>query len=595
MKTEDSRMSKIVAYSIFILLFFISISCQNITNAHEISNSPTEITFWIQPNEPIAEIEPTKDEINYFTREYNLKFEITDPSGEWPSYIGNGSRIVIVDLNIVDWASVISQTAILNEIDIFEEVHPDIEIKLKIIDWSSAHDELLKASKGRCSPPDALQMPSTWTAEFADKNVLEGEKLTDNVEEDIDRGLQQYYDCALSSCRIDGSDTLYAIPWFLDARAIYYWKDIFNETNLTEKDIKSWNTFKNACKQLDRQFKGNISAFGIPGGGEGKEWLLVHNIIPWVYGNGGVIIVHKPLGERELGLSRERARKGLISYIDLSLKGYTGPNDFNSTKSEIDNGFLNKKYAMIYSGPWLLKPLKDLSREEKINIDNVGTALPPAGKAGTYTFVGGSNLAIWRGGNFYDAWEFIKFLSADKDSQKRYANATMRIPASREAFEEFITVDPLLKPFRYALVAGYGRSFPSIKEWGEIEGIIVDDLNLIWKIVGNDSFIPDRRRAMVETELEETDEKCYWILNPGWKWWILKHLPQCLKEVISKYSNIIYAISLVILGAFLNFILLKAFNWFKRNIPKAIDWFKRNIPKAIAWLCKRRHKRDPNG
>ena len=263
MNTEDIRMRKIVAYSIFIL-FLITISCQNITNAQEISNSPTEITFWIQPNEPIAEIEPTKDEINYFTREYNLKFEITDPSREWPSYIGNGSRIVIVDLNIVEWASVISQTAILKEIDIFEKVHPDIEIKLKIIDWSSAHDELLKAYDKKCSPPDALQMPSTWTAEFANKNVLEGEKLTDNVEEDIDMGLQQYYDCSLSSCRIDGSDTLYAIPWFLDVRAIYYWKDIFNETNLTEKDIKSWNAFEHACKQLDRQFKGNISAFGIP-------------------------------------------------------------------------------------------------------------------------------------------------------------------------------------------------------------------------------------------------------------------------------------------------------------------------------------------
>ncbi len=204
---------------------------------------------------------------------------------------------------------------------------------------------------------------------------------------------------------------------------------------------------------------------------------------------------------------------------------------------------------MIYSGPWLLKPLKNLDREEKINIDNVGSALPPAGKAGTYTFVGGSNLAIWHYqdgcGNFYDAWEFIKFLSTDKDSQKRYANATMMIPASREALEEFITVDPLLKPFRNALVAGYGRSFPSIKEWGEIEGIMVDDLNLIWKIVGNGSFIPDRRRAMVETELEETDETCYWILNHGWKWRIWKHLPQRWKEVIlfgSNYLNQMLAI-----------------------------------------------------
>jgi multiple sugar transport system substrate-binding protein len=518
MKTEDIRMSKLVAYSIFILLFFISISCQ--TSAQEITNSPTEITFWMMPNEPIAEIEPTIDEINDFAREYNLKFEITDPSCEWPSYIGNGSHIVIVDLNIVDWASVISQTAMLKEIDIFEKVHPDIKIKLKIIEWSSAHDELLKASNKECSPPDALQMPSTWTAEFAefkDKYVLK--ILTNDVEEDVDMGLQQYYECSLSSCRIDGSDTLYAIPWFLDARVIYYWKDIFYETNLTEKDIKNWNTFENACEKVNNRFRGSIYAFGIPGGkeGKGKEWILVHNIIPWIYGSGREIIVHKPSGERELGLSGERARNGLISYIELSLNGYTGPKDFNSTKSEIEKGFLNKDYAMIYSGPWLLKPLKDLSREEKINIDTVGTALPPAGRVGTYTFVGGSNLAIWHyqdgDGNFYDAWEFVKFLSSDKESQKRYANATMMIPASREALEEFIKGDPLLKPFQNALIAGYGRSFPSIKEWGKIEGILADDLNSIWKIVGNETIPPARRKSMVETKLEEIDDKCYPILN----------------------------------------------------------------------------------
>jgi len=74
--------------------------------------------------------------------------------------------------------------------------------------------------------------------------------LTDKVKEDVDMGLQQYYDCSLSSCKIEGYETLYAIPWFLDARVMYYWKDIFNEADLTEKDIKNWNALENACKAL---------------------------------------------------------------------------------------------------------------------------------------------------------------------------------------------------------------------------------------------------------------------------------------------------------------------------------------------------------
>lgn len=113
------------------------------------------------PNGPIKEIAPTKEEINEFAEKYDLKFEITDPSGEFPPHLGNGSHIVRVDLNIVDWASVISQTSILKEIDIFEKAHPDIKIKLKIIGWRSAHEEILKAaSKKKYPHPDALQMPS---------------------------------------------------------------------------------------------------------------------------------------------------------------------------------------------------------------------------------------------------------------------------------------------------------------------------------------------------------------------------------------------------------------------------------------------------
>lgn len=565
MKPEDICVRKLSVYLAFVLLLIsISVSCWHITGAHRIHNYPKEVTFWMMPNGPIKEITPTKEEINEFAEKYDLKFEITDPSGEFPPHLGNGSHIVIVDLNIVDWASVISQTSILKEIDIFEKAHPDIKIKLKIIGWRSAHEEILKAASKKNYPhPDALQMPSTWTAEFADKNILM--PLTDKVKEDVDMGLQQYYDCSLSSCKIEGYETLYAIPWFLDARVMYYWKDIFNEADLTEKDIKNWNALENACKALNKQFNGNITAFGIPGGkeGKGKEWVLGHNIIPWIYGSGGKMINYKPSGERELCLSKEKVRDGMTFYIDLSLNGYTGSEDFNSTATEIDNGFVNRRYAMVYSGPWLLKLLKDLNvdKEGKIKSANVGTALPPAGKAGTYTFIGGSNLAIWRkSGNSDEAWEFIKFLSTDKESQTRYANATAMIPASREALDDWAKMDPLLNPFRDALIAGYGRSFPSIPEWGRIENILVDDLNLMWKIVGNQTLPPDKRKSMAIKKLEEIDKKCYTILNG---------LPP---SIVSKILFFIKFLGIIlweaIVGAIVGYALTRLIDFFKEKESK---------------------------
>jgi len=442
------------------------------------------------PNEPVFIKEPTLEEIKEFAKKHNLTFEVKDSSNKFPKKIGDGEHIVLVDLDVVEWYMVMGQVQILKLIEEFEKIHPDIKIKLKIISWSSAYKEFLKAAEGKNTPPDVLQMPSTWTAKFADMNKLE--VLTQYDKEII--GFNNFYENSLLSSRINGE--YYAVPWILDIRVLYYWKDILNKAGVKEEDLRNWESYEKASNKIRNK---GYNALAIPGGKEGeKEWVLVQNLVPWVYGNGGKII-NLEARKLEIAHPEDDAYKGLWFYINLA--EYTNSSlDSNLSFQEIQNKFLNKEYAMLYSGPWLVNIALEAEEEGKINLTDIGATFPPAGNVGVFTFVGGSNLAIWDHGGPWEgrdsALDLIKFLSSNKAAQLRYAEATYSIPALVSALDDYTQSLEILKVFQKVMLAGIGISFHGIPEWAEYENILVDHLNSIWKYVGD-------KKLSVETHLQK--------------------------------------------------------------------------------------------
>jgi multiple sugar transport system substrate-binding protein len=90
--------------------------------------------------------------------------------------------------------------------------------------------------------------------------------------------------------------------------------------------------------------------------------------------------------------------------------------------------------------------------------------MPEGPQSQAYTFVGGSNLMMFKSSKNKDAaWELIKFLSQDQ-VQTDYANLMGMFPARKEAQSKVGEQDDNHKQFFAAIQQG--RTYAPIPQWG---------------------------------------------------------------------------------------------------------------------------------
>ena len=74
------------------------------------------------------------------------------------------------------------------------------------------------------------------------------------------------------------------MPWFTEARSIYYRKDVLEKAGVDPATaFKDLDSFK-ATLQAIKDKVPDIEPFGAPGK---KAYDLVHNVMPFVWDNGG--------------------------------------------------------------------------------------------------------------------------------------------------------------------------------------------------------------------------------------------------------------------------------------------------------------------
>jgi multiple sugar transport system substrate-binding protein len=99
--------------------------------------------------------------------------------------------------------------------------------------------------------------------------------------------------------------------------------------------------------------------------------------------------------------------------------------------------------------------------------------LPPAGPAGRAVFMGGSHLAIFNSTkNPKGAELLITYLCAGVPAQLGYARTSGFLPALKAAYDDsYFTADEKRKVFKD--LVQYGRIYPGVPYWGEIETSIL--------------------------------------------------------------------------------------------------------------------------
>jgi len=403
------------------------------------------LRIWVMHNEPSSDVQLTPSQVveylNHLKTEYGIIIENTIQDLLMPRSQDN----------IVPMASyIIVKNQFIEEIKRFRKSEKTNQpIQIKFIRWNDAFNRFLSA-KYSLPPeqmPDIIQIGSTWISYFAFEHTLED--LSDYINE------KDFFTPSIESAKPFGIDGIYAVPWFIDVRPIYYWKD-----KIPKSAIADMQSFKSACSQIMQK---NPQLKGVIGISTALTWNLLHNLMPWLWANGGDIISGRAFGRfpiHKILLDRPESIKSVAYLRDLSINGCAFFDDMQMEAME--SLFLNGDIASIITVPELLRRLPD-GWEEKISI-----ALPPKGTHGSFPFVGGSHLAVWFGAkrhnNFERAISLISFLTSSQ-SQMRFSSAAGFLPARRDALDQWLE-QPYMGVFKEVLESG--RSYPPIAEWGSI-------------------------------------------------------------------------------------------------------------------------------
>ncbi len=340
----------------------------------------------------------------------------------------------------------------------FEKQNPNITVKVTSVDWGAAWTKLTIAATSR-DVPDIVQIGSTWVGSISSFGALWD--LSERMKEL--GGKNAFVPASWTSTGITGSGQVTAIPWIVDARAIYYRTDVFQKLGLTAADLSTWNSF---VRTLQKIKNANLKIDGkevVPLGISGKnDWNVVHNISPWIWAAGGDYF-SKDLST--CTLNEKGAFDGIFFYVDFAKKEYVPQEYLELNTAQVSSKFNDGLCAIYFDGPYEVKNLTTPPEQGgalgSITSKNFGIAPYPKGPKGRYTFVGGSNLAIFEASKHKEeAWEVVKYLLT-KDAQIAYAKFSGFLPAKLEAFNDpFIASDPQRKIFIEAInTAGHIHVF----------------------------------------------------------------------------------------------------------------------------------------
>lgn len=286
-----------------------------------------------------------------------------------------------------------------------------------------------------------------------------GQALLDltKIDPDVDTYLSTFLPAARESVRIPIRDThgivrtgVYGIPDQITGVAVFYNLAMFEKaglpfppSSLEELEAEAnagrpWN-FARFHETARRLTDAEAGQYGV--GLSSSLWFS----LPFFNAFGARFVELGPDGKFASTVDSDSCVEALATLSSLYwdrveagawLAGAIGP----------EQGFINKKYAMIVTGPWNLQKFKE-SMSDSSGRPLFGVALFPEGPArrtveargdtfvtGTSTNVGGTDMAILRTcRNPRLAYEFLKYLTSPEIHARRWCTPLAQIPVNAEA------------------------------------------------------------------------------------------------------------------------------------------------------------------
>lgn len=298
--------------------------------------------------------------------------------------------------------------------------------------------------------PDIVLWDRFNTSVYAPKGALM--PLDDFVAKDnVDLG--QFYEPAVNE--LTSGDKLYGIPLTVDARILFYNKDLLTEANVDPASITDWDSLRDAAIKLTKWDGDTLvqSGFSLKDVGLFNTWI----------GQAGGKMIDDSTTPPTTAFNTE-AGMTVLNYWDQLLNedkvyqlgfedGFGG------------DGFKAGKVAITFNGPWVLEQYK----EAGLNFGVIGQPKGPSGDK--YAMMGGFGLAIPNKAKNADAsWEFIKWWTMQPENGVEFCKISGNMPANKEAAADpYFADDEIFKVFTEAF--SYAGIRSKVFGYSDVEGL----------------------------------------------------------------------------------------------------------------------------
>ena len=309
-------------------------------------------------------------------------------------------------------------------VDAFNKSQDKIHVKY-VLQQDMITKFLTAATNG--GSPDVLFWDRWRTSLYAPKNVLHpvDEYLTrDGISKD------DFYSESLTELSYD--DKLYGLPLTVDARALFYNKKLLDEAGL--QPPTTWDELETAAAKLTKWNGNKLEVAGFSMGDLGLFNMYLQQA-------GGTMLTE----DGKTNFNNDKGKQVLEFWDRLMNKDKVYKVGFELGLGEGQDAFVTGKVAMLYSGPWMLSTYNKYGKDL-----DYGIVPPPAGPNGDKgSVMGGFGLVIPEGSKHKDeAWEFIKWWTANKDNALLWAKTSLNLPGYKPSLEDpFFKDDPKWKPF----------------------------------------------------------------------------------------------------------------------------------------------------
>lgn len=300
--------------------------------------------------------------------------------------------------------------------------HPDIGVKVVSRQYPDHHSAMVAALATGAGLPDVMAIDLRFIAKFAASHGLEALNAAPYNAQSLREQFTGYSWAQATTPQ----GALVAMPADIGPGTLLYRRDLIEKAGLTEADLTaSWESFIAAGKQL----KARTGACLMGDAADLRDILLRTGVQPGeglYFDQQGRVLVDSPRFQRAFALAREARLAG----IDARAIPWT---------NEWVAGFRQNRIAGQMMGAWLAGHLKNW-----LAPDTAGqwrSAMLPGGAFGSY---GGSFYAIPKqAAHKAAAWQFIRFMTADRETQIGSLRTLDAFPALLAAQQDPLFDEPI--------------------------------------------------------------------------------------------------------------------------------------------------------